>query len=460
MKTKSLIVIILGLFFTANCFAQRKSKAEIKAAITEPAVEVAPVSEEPIVTEECLVNLSLMNESAKNKQYADALKPWYAVYNDCPNANRAIYIRGREILQWELSQKTDPSEYKQVFDKLMEMYDTRIKYFGNDERYPTNWIIGVKGLDYFNFVKDDELKKPAYNWLEQSINGLENNSELEILRVFMVISYDMYKADASHAEKFINDYNKVNKILDAVAKSEMPNAPHAVQLKGNIESLFAMSGAADCNTLDGLYSTAVDSNIGDMEYLTNIISMYRKVGCTESEVYFKAAVAVHKNQPSVESARACGSMSYKKGEFDQSITFYREAIKLSADKAEQADLYYAVAQIYYKDMNNYPRSREFARNALEIDPNYGKAYVLIGTMYARSKIYDDPILAKTIYWVAVDKFIRARQVDPSLAEDVNRLISNYTPHFPSKEDVFFHQQLQSGNTFTVGGWINETTTCR
>ena len=459
MKTKSLIIVILGLFFTVNCFSQKKSKAEVKEAITEPA-PVAKVSDEPIITEECLVNLSLMNESAKNKQYADAIKPWYAVFDNCPNANRAIYSRGREILQWEIAQQTDPAEYKRVFDKLMEMYDSRIKYFGNDEKYSANWIIGVKGLDYFTYAKDDVQKKPAYQWLEQSIDGLVNDSELEILRVFMVISYDIYKADSTHAEKFINDFNKISKILDNISKSETPNASTAAELKTNIEYLFVTSGVAKCEKLDEIYSAAVDKNISDMEYLNSVISMYRRAGCTESEIYFKAAVAVHKDQPSVESARACGAMSYKKGEYNQSITFYREAIALSNDKEEQADLNYAVAQIYYKDMNNYPRSREFARNALGIDPKYGRAHVLIATMYAKSKIYDDPILAKTIYWVAVDQLIKAKQADPSLAEDVNGMIRNFTPHFPSKEDVFFHQQLQAGKSFTVEGWINETTICR
>ncbi len=75
------------------------------------------------------------------------------------------------------------------------MYDSRIKYFGNDEKYPTAWILGLKGLDYVTFAKNDELKKPAYEWLEKSIDGLKENSELEVIRIFMVLSNAMYTAD-------------------------------------------------------------------------------------------------------------------------------------------------------------------------------------------------------------------------------------------------------------------------
>jgi len=130
---------------------EQKNKKDKNVETTEVAapetVPAATVDETPVVTEECLVNISLFNESAKNKQYADALAPWNAAYTQCPNANKAIYSRGREIVQWELLQTKDAASYQKVFDKLMGMYDNRIKYFGNDEKYPTPWILGLKGLD-------------------------------------------------------------------------------------------------------------------------------------------------------------------------------------------------------------------------------------------------------------------------------------------------------------------------
>lgn len=87
--------------------------------------------------------------------------------------------------------------------------------------------------------------------------------------------------------------------------------------------------------------------------------------------------------------------------------------------------------------------------------------MIIGLAYAGAKgIYDDSVLSKTVYWAAVDKLVRAKQVDPSLAEDVDKLIATYSRHFPSKEDIFFKPELQDGKSFYVGGWIGETTICR
>lgn len=466
MKTRNLAILLVSLVIFTNCFAQKENKKDKKGKTTteELTPTTPPATEEvaPVVTEECLVNISLFNESAKNKQFADALGPWNAAYKDCPNANKVIYSRGRDIVLWELDQAKDDATYKKTFDKLMGMYDNRIKYFGTDERYPTPWILGIKGLDYIAKVKNDVLKKPAYEWLSKSVDGLNDKSEIAVLSNLVILSYGIYKAEPTHAEKFIADYLKVNGILETLAASEEQKVSEpATQTKQALETLFAQSGAADCKTLDGIYKDKLVQNKTNKEFLNSVISFYRRVRCNESEVYFDAAVAVHKIDPTAESAAGCGAMSYKKGEFSNAIAFYDEATKLTTDKSLKADYQYTIAQILYKEMNNFPRAREYARNSLEFNPNNGSAYILIGIMYAKSKgIYDDPVLSKTVYWVAVDKFVKAKQLDSSVTADANKLINTYSEYFPSKEDIFFQPQLQAGASFTVGGWIGETTTCR
>lgn len=449
----------------SSCFAQRASRRAARDA--KPPTEVAPPAQETapqegVITEECLTNMSLFNESAKNRQFADALEPWNQVFNNCPGANRVIYSQGRPILHWELSQQKDDASYKKVFDKLMKMYDQRIKYFGNDERYPTPWIIGLKALDYVTFAKYDDSKKTAYVWLEQSIDGLGVNTELEVLRNFVVISDKLFAADKSHTEKYIQDYLKVNGILETIAAdTQNKNAELAAQYKNGFDVLFAQSGAANCETLDGLYTGPVKQNLTNLSYLNRVLSFYRRVKCTESAVYFEAAVAAHKIEPSSESAAALAGMSFGKEEFQQAINFYEEATKLSTVPADQSDYQMRIAQIYYSKLENYPRTKTHAQRAIEFKSDNGTAFLLIGMAYAGARgIFNDDILNKTVFWAAVDKFNRAKQVDPSLTEDANKLIATYSRYFPSKEDIFMHPDLGAGKSFFVGGWIAESTICR
>jgi phenylalanyl-tRNA synthetase beta subunit len=141
------------------------------------------------------------------------------------------------------------------------------------------------------------------------------------------------------------------------------------------------------------------------------------------------------------------------------LRFYEEATKLATKNADKADYQYRVAQLY-SNLDNYGRAREAARNSIEFNPNSGKPYILIGKLYASSTVFDDPVLRKTVFWVAVDKFVKAKQVDSSCADEANELIRRYSPHFPSKDDMFFKPELNEGKSFFVGGWIGESTTCR
>ncbi len=417
------------------------------------------------VSEQCQINLSLMNESAKNKQYADAYTPWKAVYEECPGANRAIYTRGREILQWKLTdaaQKKDNEAYKENFDLLMKMYDSRIQYFGSDNRYPTAWILGLKGLDYATYVQGDALKKPAYGWLEESIDGMGEKSELEVIRQFVMLSSEIYKAEPDHGSKFIDDYLKAAKLLDQKAADPAnTNAELTAQIKQGLDYVFVQSGAADCTTLDGIYAQQINENLTNLDFLNQVMAFYRRVGCTEQEVYFTASAAAHAIEPTAESANGVAQMAYKKREFAKAIEYYDEATNLETDNLEKAEYQYKISQIYYSELNNYSRARQYALKSLEYNPKNGKAHLLIGIMYASAKgIYDDPVLNKSVYWAAVDRFNRAKQADSSLTDDANKMIRTYSAYFPSKEEIFFSKDLNEGDSFTVGGWIGERTTVR
>ena len=419
------------------------------------------------IPEQCQVNLSLMNESAKNKQYADAYGPWKAVFDECPGASKAIYQRGRTILQWKLvddAKKGDGAAYKATFELLMKMYDSRIEHFGDDPNYPTPWILGLKGIDYATYAQWDKLKKPAYEYLEQSVNGMGEKCELEVLRQFVMVSSNIYKAEPeAHGAKFIADFMKANDLLDKQAND--PNndqAELAGQIKLSLEQVFAQSGAADCETLDGLYAEKVKANLTNLEYLNTVMTLYRMVGCTEQNVYFEAAAAAHAIQPTAESAAGVAEMAYKKGEYEQAVSYYEQATEMYENAADKAECQFKIAQVYYKDLKNNPRAKQYVRKSLDLNPDSGKAYFLLGMIYASAKnIYpDDAVLSKTAYWAAVDQFIKAKQIDPSLAEGANEMIATYSKYFPTKEEIFFHKDLNGKTSFTVGSWIGETTAVR
>lgn len=471
MKLKTLLVVALAAAIPAMACAKKPKKVGEETPVQEaPAVQ----EEDPVITEECVMNVSLFHESVKNKMYADAYEPWWEVYTTCPNANKSIYTDGAKIVEALFQATTDPAEKERLAKLAIEMQDKRIRYFGSDAKYPTNYILGEKGLAYLDFYGDAKLAE-ARECLQKSVAAMGSQSKITVLVKLVDASYALYKKDPNGlAEQFIADYELASNALgEQAANTNNKNAEIAGKQKDYVDNIFAISGAADCTKLDEIYNAVVKENLTNLDMLTKIAKLYRRVRCTESDVYFAACEAAHKLQPTQESAAGCASMAAKKGDIAQAIAYYDQAIKLAMveDALEDvADYQYNVAYYYYNNLKRYPESRKYALasiatlQGLGINKGQGRCYIIIGMCYAATQLHgNDPkgrILNKTVYWAAVDKFVKAKQVDSSVEAQATEFITMYKKYFPTKEERFDLPGDFSGDTYYVGGWIGETTTIR
>ena len=92
---------------------------------------------------------------------------------------------------------------------------------------------------------------------------------------------------------------------------------------------------------------------------------------------------------------------------------------METDAVSKAEDYYLIGVLLF-EQNNMSKARQYCQKAIETNPDYGAPYILIGNMYAKSakSIYpNDAVLAKAVYYAAIDKFEKARQVDQNVAED-------------------------------------------
>ena len=472
MKFKTLVVVALAAAVPALACAKKPKKVETEA----PAEAAAPVVEEaePVITEECVVNVSLFHESVKNKMYADAYEPWWTVYTTCPNANKSIYSDGAKIVEALYQATSDPAEKERLAKLAIEMQDKRIKYFGNDPKYPKAYILGEKGLAYIDFYGEAKYAE-ARECLQQSAAGMGANSKIMVLVKLVDVSYALYKQNPDAlAEQFIADYELASNALNEQASNHNnKNADIAGKQKDYVDNIFAISGAADCSKLDEIYEAAVKDNLQNLDMLQKIAKLYKRVRCTESDVYFAACEAAHKLQPTQESAAGCASMAAKKGDYEQAIAYYDQAIKLAMVEDEFEDVadYQYNASVYCAlNLKKYAKAREYALASIGtlsgqgISKGQGRCYIIIGMCYAQTQLYGNDakgqILNKTVFWAAVDKFKKAKQVDPSVEAAANEYINSYSKYFPTKEERFDLPGEFSGSTYFVGGWIGETTAIR
>ena len=125
-----------------------------------------------------------------------------------------------------------------------------------------------------------------------------------------------------------------------------------------------------------------------------------------------------------------------------------------------ADYNYEAATFCLKNGHN-AKAIEFAEKAKELSSNYtGKAYFLIGSIWGATTCSGDEISRRAPYWVAVDYMEKAKAADASLADDCNRMISQYRVYYPQTAEAFMYN-LTDGQSYTVScGGMKATTRVR
>lgn len=415
----------------------------------------------------CNSNSSISHEAVRAGNFKDAYLPWKAVLEKCPTLRFYTFTDGYKILKGLMDQAKDKNSaaYQKYFDELMNTHDLRMKY---TEEFISNGIkvssadeaLGVKAVDYIAYAPKIDVNL-VYGWLSQSVNAVKGESAAATLFYFLQTSLDKLKIDPSHKEQFIQDYLSASEYTDAaIAAEEKESKKKTLQsIKENLVALFINSGTADCESLQGIYAPKIEANKKDLAYLKKVIDIMRMMRCTDSDAYLQAAYYAYKIEPTAEAAAGCAYMAYKKGDIDGAVRFFDEGIGMETDNVKKAEKAYGAAVILY-NAKRLSQSRSYCQKAINYNGNYGAPYILIANLYATSPNWsDEPALNKCTYFAVIDKLQRAKAVDPSVAEEANKMISRYAAHTPEAKDLFM-LGYKAGDRITIGGWIGETTTIR
>ena len=381
----------------------------------------------------CLQNISIYTEYVKTNNFKDAYTPWKAVFTEAPIAQVGTYTNGAKILRALIAESKDAAQQKTYLNELMAVHDQRIKYLDQLNglvKNPTTKgsILGMKVHDMIVFSGPNLDVNTAYNIAKEAIGLEKENADYFMFQDMMDLSLRKLKTDNNHKEQFIQDYLTVSGYADAAYKATTATKTKNLlkTAKDNVDAYFINSGTATCENMQAIYGPKVAENKSNLDYLKQVISVMQILKCTNEEAYFEASEAAHAIEPTAATALGCGYMYYKKGDINKSVSYFDEAIELEQDPMEKAENCYKAA-VAIMSQKMYGKARQYANKALSYNANMGKAYILIAQMYAASPNWgDEAALNKCTYFAAIDKLQRAKSVDPSVAEEANKLIGSYS----------------------------------
>ena len=441
MKTNKLVVFLLVALLLSVRTSAQKSVVDPK----NPKYNFVGATRT-----ECLKNISLYSELVKQENYKEAKKTWAKVFAICPKASQNTFINGVKIYTNLIERETDPLVRASYLDTLMMIYDKQIQHFGHK-----GYVLGRKALDLVNFAPDSLMA--AYKMFNESIELQKRESEDVVISKRYQVGILLYNKQQVSEAELVKMYIQSTDYLD-IKLAAKPEDKATVEAKEKVEYIFATSGIATCENLITIFAPRFKAKPDNIEQIKKIARLLGNANCGD-QLFFDVSEAIYQKEPSTELAYNLAQMFESKGENTNALAYYKEAIKKQTDGKEESKYYLDISNLYNK-LNNKPAAREAAYKAIAADSTSGMAYIVLGDIYAGVINCGETDFARqSIYWLVVDKYAKAKQIDSSIAEKANKLIAKYSQYFPKKEDIFF-QGLATGQNVYIGCWINETTYVR
>lgn len=424
----------------------------------------------------------LYRDAIKAKDYKEAYEPWCTVIAKAPVAQARIYTDGAQILQNLIANEKDPAKKKEYFDKLMEMYDTRLSHLddlnaiGTEKTKTTKGnIVTRKMSDYFNFnpspvfTDSTELKKmyPTYK------DGIDDIGIVDVaahsLQTFINVSFNRFAIMPSneHRADFINDYLQTKEVCetlleearqyaftDSIATHEdsvkaeqlAEKAARVVRIYEPVldqcDKLFEQPGVIDCASLDALYESKVEANKADSVHLRKVLSVLANCGCDNSKLYNNVMDILYPQRVKDRELKA------------DALAFYQEEYNNAPDNATKAKYAYNVAGILYKK-GRTSDCINWCRKAIAAQPTMGNAYLLQASCIVRcapAPNQDSQNMLKRSYYycLAIDKCNRAKAVDPVCASRAARQAEAYKAGLFPRSEAFM-MGLKQGQVVSILG---------
>lgn len=398
----------------------------------------------------CLKNLSLYRTYYDQENYNMALNFWRSVFNECPSSSANMHLHGIAMFKTLYAETSE----KAYIDSMNIVYDARIKYFGRE-----GYNEGRRGMDLWSFGQDGDLEllQESYNAFEKSIELDGSNTAPNTLTLFMGVTQKLFDLGVLNNGDVIANYGKIMNIIEP--RITAANKSADIAARDNVDLIFKSGKAADCDGLINYFTGRIKETPDDVDLLKKVLSLLDDAYCTESDLYFATAESLYNHEKSATSAAHLAQMNFNRNQMSRAEHYYKEAIELEKESTLKSSFYTKLAAIRLGAKDNRT-ARDYARKAIELNPSSGTAYMFIGNAYAGTKISDDDFENQAVYWVAVDYFQKARQMDPNLESNVRDYITTYSGFFPTKSECFFRSITEEGTSYHIGGWINETTTVR
>lgn len=421
---------------------------------------------------------SIYRQYVKGKQVADiqqldaenfkiAFDNWKKAYDIAPAANGQTalhYSDGRLFYQAMYNKEKDAAKKKEYAANILRLYDEQIQCYKNEA-----FLTGRKAYDMFYYLPEYGMSKQTYDTFKSSIEKAGNATEYIVFDPLGQLMVALYKNKQIDKQEVINMTEKLNSIADHNIKNNKQYGEYYKSGQSIVENhLTAIADEVfDCDYFKKQLLPNFEKNPDDLEVVKYVYSKLRQQGCDSTdaslaklkEKYESLAKAINDSlQHDLLTANPgyAAAVLQQDGKYSEAVEKYKEAIDKETDNDKKAQFYYSIAYIQTYQFGQYSTARESARKAASLKSNWGKPYILIGDMYARtSRDCGDDWNTRLAILAAIEKWAYAKSIDSDVAGDANERIGRYANAKPDKSEGHM-RGVAAGDSAKVGCWIGES----
>ena len=429
--------------------------------------------------QDCNVTLSLFNESAKVKNFDDAYPKYKDLLENCADLNILIYQRGGKMFEDMIDLAETDDKKMQLVQEFIANQRMRLEKFPNDTK-EGDMLADIAMIQYKHEIGTLEERLEAFEEVVET--DKDNFSSPVAIYAYFRIANDLNDTGERDIQFLFDKYDEVIDLIETQENDKAAEAKPLIEkqeaqeeltpresrilknseiylrnytkIKGSVNSL--LGSKADCDNLLPLYKKDFEEKKNDLNWLRNANERLSAKDCTEDPLFFKVSEALHRQEPSANSAYSLGQLAEAEGNRGKALEYFNEAAELAQDKVRKARIYYRIAN-NYKERGSLSQARSYYRKALDNKPSMGIAYLKIAEMYAKSanncgeSVFDK----RSVYWLAADYATRAGRVDPSLSSTATATAASYKGRAPQKSDIF--QEDAAGKKISFSNcWIGES----
>ncbi|CAI8355333.1 MAG: Uncharacterised protein [Flavobacterium sp. SCGC AAA160-P02] len=425
-----------------------------------------------VTNQECTIKYNLFKGDYQSKKYDDAFPNWIYLMDNCPKLSINIYKLGDKLAQNMFKNATDKTA---AIALIKRIYTQRL------ENYPTKDPAKVHS-DYATFLSKNNLasNEEIFKILELAYSidptrmGVKNiyryfqgitdaNKDTDPQKVFdtyddVLESVGEKLADYAKKRKKLNDKVEAGQELDKREQQNLRaytvNSKALGQVESGLDNIII--GISTCDRLVPLYARDFEENKTDEKWLKRAVSRMFNKECTDDPLFEKLAKAYAEASPSADAYSFVAGVLEKNGDSSGAQQMRLKAFELETDPLKKANFKLKFAQAA-KNRGQKSKARQLARDAIAFNPNMGRAYLFIASLYASSinQCGSNEFEKRMTFVAAYNKALKGSRVDPSMSSVARKFLRNYKANFPSTK-IIFTEGVKEGDPFKVKCWINES----